>query len=207
MRAAAILGPEICRNTWRSSDTGNAEWSEGPPASSSDADVVVIFGGDGTVHRHLPQLVTLGLPVLVVPCGSGNDFARALKLRSVRDSLAAWRQFAAGGSNVRTIDLGIIRELGEGKSFAGGAPAPHKPRRTFLLLLRGRSRHRHRNCAPLQCSSQMVSRAWRICAVRSARVYSLRALSDEGFIGRQRLRRQSPPSSPRLPTLPPTEEA
>ena len=128
MRAAAILGPgNLSQYLEKFRRVGNAEWSEGLPASSSDADVVVIFGGDGTVHRHLPQLVTLGLPVLVVPCGSGNDFARALKLRSVSHSLAAWRTFAAGGNNVRTIDLGIIRELGEGESEAGGAPAPHKP--------------------------------------------------------------------------------
>ncbi len=126
MRAAAILGPgNLSTYLEKFQRIGKAEWSEGPPASSSDADVVVIFGGDGTIHRHLPKLVALGLPVLVVPCGSGNDFARALKLRSVRDSLAAWRPFAAGEHNVHTIDLGIIREIGEVKSLAGGAPAPH----------------------------------------------------------------------------------
>jgi diacylglycerol kinase (ATP) len=126
MRAAAILGPgNTSKYVERFKHVGNAEWGEGPPASSTDADVVIIFGGDGTVHRHLEQLVNLGLPVLVVPCGSGNDFARALQLRSVSDSLAAWRQFIASGSNVRAIDLGIIKELGEGKSLAGGTPAPH----------------------------------------------------------------------------------
>src|ERR1700682_4997155 len=105
---AAILGPgNISRDVDRLQRTGKAEWVLGPPASSSDADAVIIFGGDGTVHRHLAQLVGLGLPALVVPCGSGNDCARALKLRHVRDSLAAWRTFTAGGNNVRTIDLGI----------------------------------------------------------------------------------------------------
>src|SRR5258708_5602761 len=112
MRATAILGPG---NLWGYVEKfryiGDAEWVEGLPASPSDADVVIIFGGDGTVHRHLRLLVSLGLPVLVVPCGSGNDFARALKLRSVRDSLTAWRQFAANGNNVRTIDLGLIEEI------------------------------------------------------------------------------------------------
>src|SRR5450432_578346 len=126
MRAAAILGPgSLSKYVEKFRRVGNAEWTSGPPASSKEADAVVIFGGDGTVHRHLLQLVTLGLPVLVVPCGSGNDFARALKLRSVSDSLAAWRRFAAGGNNVHVIDLGIIRELGEGTNCAGGAPEPH----------------------------------------------------------------------------------
>lgn len=138
MRAAAILGPgDLSKYVEKFRRVGGAEWSEAPPASSTDADAVVIFGGDGTVHRHLPQLVTFGLPVLVVPCGSGNDFARALKLRSVGDSLAAWRQFAVGANNVRTIDLGIIRELGEGKSFTGGAPAPHKPSPHYFCCVAG----------------------------------------------------------------------
>jgi diacylglycerol kinase (ATP) len=125
MRAAAILGPgNISRCVDRFRRIGNAEWTSGPPPSSNDADVVLIFGGDGTVHRHLVQLVSLGLPVLVVPCGSGNDFARALKLRRVRDSLAAWRKFAAGGNNVRTIDLGLIKETSPAAANAGESPVP-----------------------------------------------------------------------------------
>src|SRR5450432_514821 len=123
MRAAAILGPgSLSKYVEKFRRVGNAEWTSGPPASSKEADAVVIFGGDGTVHRHLLQLVTLGLPVLVVPCGSGNDFARALKLRSVRDSLGAWRQFAAGEENARTIDLGLIQETAPARTITMGTP-------------------------------------------------------------------------------------
>ena len=68
--------------------------------------MILLFGGDGTIHRHLGQVVRLGLPVLVVPAGSGNDFARAFGLRRVRDSLAAWQKFCGGAGNVRAIDLG-----------------------------------------------------------------------------------------------------
>ena len=96
----------------------------GMPGSCQDADVVLVFGGDGTVHRHLGQLVRLGLPVLVVPAGSGNDFARALGMRRVRDSLAAWRRFCGAANNVSTIDLGVIAPL----ESAGAAPAPHTSR-------------------------------------------------------------------------------
>lgn len=74
------------------------------------ADAAVIFGGDGTVHRNLPALVELQIPVLVVPCGSGNDFARALGIRSVRDAVNAWRVFNRQ-QMARAIDLGVIREL------------------------------------------------------------------------------------------------
>jgi diacylglycerol kinase (ATP) len=121
MRVAAVLGlnssPKHLQPFARISD---ALWQLGLPADSTSADAILIFGGDGTVHRHLPQLVKLQIPVLVVPHGSGNDFARALKLRTIGDALSAWRQFAALSqrseaplqnteeSNVRSIDLGII---------------------------------------------------------------------------------------------------
>jgi diacylglycerol kinase (ATP) len=78
------------------------------PSAADSADILLLFGGDGTMHRHLNQLVELGLPVLVVPTGSGNDFARALGLRRRSDSLAAWRKFCAGKENIRAIDLGTI---------------------------------------------------------------------------------------------------
>jgi diacylglycerol kinase (ATP) len=124
MRAAAILGPgNISKFVEKFQRVGHAEWTEGLSASSSDVDVVIVFGGDGTVHRHLAQLVQLGLPVLVVPCGSGNDFARALKFRSVSDSLAAWRTFVAAGNNVRTIDLGLIWETASAETVETGASA------------------------------------------------------------------------------------
>ncbi|MGA8501745.1 MAG: diacylglycerol kinase family protein [Candidatus Sulfotelmatobacter sp.] len=100
------------------------DWRIGIAAADS-ADVVLLFGGDGTIHRHLGQLVKLGLPVLVVPAGSGNDFAGALGLGRVRDSLAAWRRFCAGQDNVRTIDLGVILPIG---ADAGGAPSTNQGR-------------------------------------------------------------------------------
>jgi diacylglycerol kinase (ATP) len=110
MRAAAILGLGTSSSDLRPFQASSSTaWSDGLPAASSDADAVVIFGGDGTVHRHLAALVRLQLPVLVVPSGSGNDFARALQLCSARDSLKAWRDFESGKTQARAVDLGIIR--------------------------------------------------------------------------------------------------
>ena len=110
MRAAAILGLGTSPSDLDPFQAGSpTSWIQGLPASASDADAVVIFGGDGTIHRHLGALVRLRLPVLVVPSGSGNDFARALHLRSRRDSVNAWRGFESGKIRPRTIDLGVIR--------------------------------------------------------------------------------------------------
>jgi diacylglycerol kinase (ATP) len=126
MRAAAIFGPgcstEDLKPFRQNSETN---WLIGPPADPSEADAILIFGGDGTVHRHLAQLVRLKLPILVVPCGSGNDFARGLSLRRVRDSLAAWHAFSSIGSNVRTIDLGVITPLIPNGKVAADPYEPH----------------------------------------------------------------------------------
>lgn len=108
MRAAAILGLGCsARDLKPFQADGGVEWRMGMPGAG-DADAILLFGGDGTIHRHLGQLVKLGLPVLAVPAGSGNDFACSLGLRRVRDSLAAWRKFCIGEKNQRAIDLGII---------------------------------------------------------------------------------------------------
>lgn len=81
----------------------------GLPSNSAEADAVLVFGGDGTLHRHLSSLVRLRLPVLVVPAGSGNDFARSLGLLRLGDSLAAWQAFSAGRGHVWAVDLGSIK--------------------------------------------------------------------------------------------------
>jgi diacylglycerol kinase (ATP) len=110
MRAAAILGLGTSPADLKPFQIGSpTTWIEGLPTTARDADAVVIFGGDGTIHRHLGALVHLGLPALVVPSGSGNDFARALRLRSARDSLKAWQGFVSGRLHARAIDLGVVR--------------------------------------------------------------------------------------------------
>jgi diacylglycerol kinase family enzyme len=122
MRSATIFGPGCSAKDLNPfQKNSDVAWLVDLPAYSNQADAILIFGGDGTVHRHLAQLVKLRLPVLVVPCGSGNDFARALNLRGVRDSLAAWGKFSSG-RNVRTIDLGVITPL---ITDADESPAPH----------------------------------------------------------------------------------
>lgn len=145
MRVAAIFGlhssPKHLQPFARISD---ALWQIGLPANSTDADAILIFGGDGTVHRHLQQLVQLQIPVLVVPHGSGNDFARALSLRSTDDALAAWRAFTSeprgekpgekpGQKSVRRIDLGVISAVSPPSGLAD-AEAPMAGGRYFCCV-------------------------------------------------------------------------
>ncbi len=127
MRAAAILGLGCsAKNLKPFQDDKTIEWRLGMPSSADEADIILLFGGDGTVHRHLGQLVKLGLPVLIVPAGSGNDFARALGVRRVRDALVAWRKIRQNPTKLWPIDLGILialqeREAGVHQPLAAGA--------------------------------------------------------------------------------------
>src|SRR5512136_1236513 len=74
--------------------------------SAERADAALIFGGDGTVHRYLPELYKRQIPALVVPKGSGNDFAKALGIANEDAALRAWIEFLkSAGKNVREIDL------------------------------------------------------------------------------------------------------
>src|SRR5688572_15782752 len=109
MQAVAIFGPRGRERELRRFRDAGAEIAiaEG----IGDARVALLFGGDGTVHRHLADAVAAQTKVLVVPAGSGNDFAAALELKTPRDALRSWKQFLRAQSNVRTIDLGRIEPL------------------------------------------------------------------------------------------------
>src|ERR1700686_3249132 len=108
MHAAAILGPgNGAKPLGAFQRAAYKQWT----SLIEQADAIVIFGGDGTIHPNLRTLIELGVPLMVVPCGSGNDFARALGLQTLRDSLSAWQKFATGSGNVKAIDLGGVQNV------------------------------------------------------------------------------------------------
>ena len=112
MRAAAILGPGVSERDLEPFRLPGIHLSIGNNFVAADA--VLILGGDGTVHHQLAALVQAGVPVLIVPHGSGNDFACALGLTSRHTALQAWTRFCAAEGNVRSVDLGIIQPLSGG---------------------------------------------------------------------------------------------
>ncbi|HWY70168.1 MAG TPA: diacylglycerol kinase family protein [Terriglobales bacterium] len=109
MRALAILGPaaqDSDLDLLKSAGLQVEHWDI--TDSRSLADLAVVFGGDGTIHRFLPQLLRAKLPVLLVPRGSGNDLARALSISSPQIATDLARNFVAGSAMVREIDVGIV---------------------------------------------------------------------------------------------------
>lgn len=79
-------------------------------ASRSDADVLVVLGGDGTVSHAARGLVESGsaMPLAMLAAGSGNDFAKSTGL-PVHDYAAMARIVAH--RTVRSIDVGSIDDI------------------------------------------------------------------------------------------------
>lgn len=72
-------------------------------------DAVAVMGGDGMAHLGLNGCAHTDATLAVIPAGTGNDFARALGIRSVDDALAA-----VADGRARRIDLTkVTNELGE----------------------------------------------------------------------------------------------
>lgn len=113
MTAAALLHPDVSLKTVERFKSSGVQIRIQEDLAENASDAALVFGGDGTVHRFLPQVYKQKIPMLVVPAGSGNDFAKSLGIRNGEIALRAWKQFCAGGKNVREIDLGVIRASGE----------------------------------------------------------------------------------------------
>jgi len=122
MRVAVIHGPGISSRLLQRFQSARITWLPELPAKAEQFDAILLFGGDGTVHRYLGKLVESPRPTLIVPCGSGNDFARALGLRSIGDALKAWHKFLSSEGAVRTVDVGVISPP---QTAPTDAPAPH----------------------------------------------------------------------------------
>ncbi|MFJ3956415.1 diacylglycerol/lipid kinase family protein [Arthrobacter sp. NPDC090010] len=83
-------------------------------SESARADAIVVVGGDGTVQLAAEVALQAGLPLGIVPAGTGNDAARALGLPS--DPATAVRNIAkAWGREPRSIDLARV-EMADGGS-------------------------------------------------------------------------------------------
>ncbi|HMK28466.1 MAG TPA: diacylglycerol kinase family protein [Terriglobales bacterium] len=123
LRVIAILGPNASVQDLERFRVASESVEITPAATiSAPADAALILGGDGTIHRHLPALAETKIPTLIVPTGSGNDFARALGLAKMRFAAAAWRRFCSSGNNLRELDLGSIQPLSKDHDKAPLAP-------------------------------------------------------------------------------------
>ena len=74
-----------------------------------NVDLVIVAGGDGTMNAAVDALVECGLPLGILPTGTGNDLARTLGIPTTLVEAAA----VITGGRRHTIDLGRVN----GKHF------------------------------------------------------------------------------------------
>jgi diacylglycerol kinase (ATP) len=73
-------------------------------ADTPEPPLVVVAGGDGTIRDAVTALAGRHVPMAIVPGGTGNVLASALRLGSIRAAVDAIRH-----GQERTIDLGSAR--------------------------------------------------------------------------------------------------
>jgi YegS/Rv2252/BmrU family lipid kinase len=71
-------------------------------AAAVGADRVAVAGGDGSVAPAAAVAASAGLPLAVMPCGTANDFVRALGLPEDVDAAC---HLAVHGARLRTLEL------------------------------------------------------------------------------------------------------
>lgn len=83
------------------------------PSILSDYDDLAVAGGDGTVKKLLE--LEPARPIVIIPAGTGNDFARSLGISSLSDSI---RHLVTGYRE--RVDLGHVVLDGSPELFANG---------------------------------------------------------------------------------------
>lgn len=76
-------------------------------AAARGCDVLIVAGGDGTLHAAAPVLLATGLPFGILPAGTANDLAHTLSIPA--DPAAAAQIILAG--HTRSIDLGEVNGI------------------------------------------------------------------------------------------------
>lgn len=115
-------------------------------ASLTSESILVAVGGDGVVHLAANVACGLNLPIGIIPSGTGNDFARHLKIPLDSVELATNMFLDALNHSPNFIDLGFA-EGGSGREyhfacvFSAGFDALVNERANLIRFPKGRHRY------------------------------------------------------------------
>lgn len=108
-------------------------------------DALVVVGGDGMVSLAVNELGDSGIPLGIVPSGTGNDTARGLGIPVDDTAGAIGRLLSALGAAPRLIDVGVVRHGISETRFVGvvsaGFDALVNDRANSWRRPRGKSRY------------------------------------------------------------------
>ena len=117
---------------------------------------VVAFGGDGFIHEIIQHLVPRQIPLGVIPCGTGNDFARSIGVYglSLTEQLNLITQ-----SDIRAIDLGRVDQRWFAAILSSGFDALVNERANLMQWPKGRMRY---NIAMIEKIIALKAHSYRI---------------------------------------------
>jgi diacylglycerol kinase (ATP) len=93
------------KSRWFATNAADDGKSAAVAAAATGPDLILVAGGDGTLRATAEALVGTGIPIGLIPTGTGNLFARELRLPL--NNLPASVATAFGGRN-RPIDVGTV---------------------------------------------------------------------------------------------------
>jgi len=117
---------------------------------------VVALGGDGFIHEIIQHVVPRQIPLGVIPCGTGNDFARSIGL--YRLSITEQINLIAH-SDIRSIDLGRVDQRWFAAILSSGFDALVNERANQMQWPRGRMRY---NIAMIEKIIQLKAHSYQI---------------------------------------------
>ena len=101
-------------------DVREASGADALRAAAAGADRVVVAGGDGSVAPAAAVAAEAERPLAVLPCGTANDFARAMDLP---DALEEACRLAVHGERLQSLELGHMGERPFVNVASGGLAA------------------------------------------------------------------------------------
>jgi len=117
---------------------------------------VIALGGDGFIHEVIQHLVSRNLPLGVIPCGTGNDFARSLGIHQ----LSFEKQLEVIGNPItKSIDLGLVGKSWFAAILSSGFDALVNERANLMTWPKGRMKY---NIAMIEKLIALKSHPYRI---------------------------------------------
>jgi diacylglycerol kinase (ATP) len=160
---AAVLARTGADLEWADGDRSSVEAAV-DAAIVRQAPVVVAVGGDGTIRIAAERLVGTGIPLAVVPAGTGNLFSGALGLPIRRQ--AAIRAIAEGAEH--DVDAGAVTwSVGGDLAGAGEPSAPPSTGRGTFIVACGSGFDARVMAAASEASKRKVGRAAYFAAAAS----------------------------------------
>lgn len=99
---------------------------------------VVVVGGDGMVHLAIQELANSAVPMALIPAGTGNDFARALKL-DLKNPISNLKHYL--DTSPVAVDLGKVKGRFFADILSTGFDSIVNERANRMRLLKGRMKY------------------------------------------------------------------